>query len=640
MGTRAILPLLALLEVGLAFGGLSGDQGWHAVPLFRKPAVSTGQLELVEEGLNVLRAQTEPFAIVSAVGPTRTGKSSILGRAFFRGEHENIFEVGSGVTSHTGGVWIASQPVEVKVADGSTLRVLFIDTEGFSGVGGITSKTYEANLFGLVYLLSSVVIFNTMFPVDASTVASLNAHASHALSMLQALTDSGQLVQKAKPRLVWSIQSFNIYNLHNSGMAATDLLAALRNASRASGAGIAVLGGEAASSSTWLVERLFEQQELVTVRRPHASDEVVANLAKYNSTILSADYLHDADQVRAAAMHDLKAVHRCKEAGTVLTLSECTPQPLVGTDFVAQVSLWLKHGYILDRSDLELDTADEAETLNRLRERNRKWFDEQCATLNEELRTKFYWYREESADNAKLRDEAVAAVDKMMKGFHGAALSRLVESGVFWKFPGKGAMLVEAQADQAMQRCKETLDGTRRHMEGWTASHRATKATPAQELFEKLEAEAPKPSGGLSYKLVAEDSSCFSNAGGAGDIHRLHLGNGMTLEACAEAVSKKCECGRGFEHDKGNDGYCGCGMAGTPNTDCTESDDDFSYGSARYIMFNPACLNQQSEARKRALEQANAAAGGEDGGGALAAAVVKDYDAPKKRRQVCFDVYD
>jgi hypothetical protein len=197
MGTRAILPLLALLEVGLAFGGLSGDQGWHAVPLFRKPAVSTGQLELVEEGLNVLRAQTEPFAIVSAVGPTRTGKSSILGRAFFRGEHENIFEVGSGVTSHTGGVWIASQPVEVKVADGSTLRVLFIDTEGFSGVGGITSKTYEANLFGLVYLLSSVVIFNTMFPVDASTVASLNAHASHALSMLQALTDSGQLVQKA-----------------------------------------------------------------------------------------------------------------------------------------------------------------------------------------------------------------------------------------------------------------------------------------------------------------------------------------------------------------------------------------------------------------------------------------------------------
>eukprot|EP00965_Chrysotila_dentata_P047110 1563574-Pleurochrysis_carterae.AAC.1 len=58
----------------------------RAVPLFYKPSSETAQLVPAEEGLNVLRAQREPFAIVSAVGPTRTGKSSILGRAFLRGE--------------------------------------------------------------------------------------------------------------------------------------------------------------------------------------------------------------------------------------------------------------------------------------------------------------------------------------------------------------------------------------------------------------------------------------------------------------------------------------------------------------------------------------------------------------------------
>eukprot|EP00966_Prymnesium_polylepis_P241285 5579934-Prymnesium_polylepis.1 len=73
----------------------------RAVLLFRKSETDTGQLELVDEGLSVLRAQSEPFAIVSAVGPTRTGKSSILGRAFLRGVGENIFRIGSGVTSHT-----------------------------------------------------------------------------------------------------------------------------------------------------------------------------------------------------------------------------------------------------------------------------------------------------------------------------------------------------------------------------------------------------------------------------------------------------------------------------------------------------------------------------------------------------------
>ena len=47
--------------------------------------------------------------------------------------------------------------------------------------GGRTSRTYEANLFGVVYLLSSALIFNTMFPIDASSVAAINTHCNHAL---------------------------------------------------------------------------------------------------------------------------------------------------------------------------------------------------------------------------------------------------------------------------------------------------------------------------------------------------------------------------------------------------------------------------------------------------------------------------
>ena len=50
----------------------------RAVLLFRKPSASTGQLVVVKEGLDVLRAQQSPFAIISAVGPTRTGKRCAL----------------------------------------------------------------------------------------------------------------------------------------------------------------------------------------------------------------------------------------------------------------------------------------------------------------------------------------------------------------------------------------------------------------------------------------------------------------------------------------------------------------------------------------------------------------------------------
>ena len=409
------LLFLLLIPEGNAFARLD-DGEVHTVPLFGKPDVSTGRLLVMEEGLAVLKAQREPFAIISAVGPTRTGKSSILGRAFFRGKNENLFQVGSGVTSFTRGAWITNRPVVIETDDGP-IRVLFIDTEGFSGVGGITSKTYEANLFGIIYLISSAIVFNSMFPVDASTVTNLNAHASHALQMVQALKD-GVGVQRARPRLIWSVQSFNVFNLRNSGMEPEDLLSALRNASRPAGHvhGSAVLGGAASASSAWLIERLFEEQQLIPIRRPHQSDEVVANLGQFSSATLSPDYLHDVDHLRAAASHKLQPVHRCREVGPLLTADKCTAQPWGGDAFVEQLNKWLKDGFILDQSDLEtLDEEDEAESLFLLGERNRVWLDEQCKILNSELRNQFSEYRGGEEIKQRQRAEAAREVERMMK---------------------------------------------------------------------------------------------------------------------------------------------------------------------------------------------------------------------------------
>ena len=276
----------------------------RVVPLFLKPETSTGQLVPHKDGLDVLRAQTEPFAIVTAVGPTRTGKSSILGRAFLRGgRNENLFEVGSGITSYTTGVWITSEPIMLTPTDGSSpMRVLLIDTEGFSGVGGLTSRTYEANLFGITYLMSSAIIFNSMFPVDASIVERMNAYGRRTLDMIAELNDYGVASKRLMPSLLWSVQSFNMHNLLNSKMSVDDLLSDLKNASRPdqngggggaaaasaamstgkmikSTAASAVLGGQAsAATNTFVLEGLFSAVKLLPIRRPSPDDEVVANL--------------------------------------------------------------------------------------------------------------------------------------------------------------------------------------------------------------------------------------------------------------------------------------------------------------------------------------------------------------------------
>ena len=71
---------LLLLVCNIGACRVFAQRGLHAVPLLRKPADPTGRISLAEEGLAVLRAHKGRFGIVAAVGPTRTGKSTILGR--------------------------------------------------------------------------------------------------------------------------------------------------------------------------------------------------------------------------------------------------------------------------------------------------------------------------------------------------------------------------------------------------------------------------------------------------------------------------------------------------------------------------------------------------------------------------------
>lgn len=164
------LTLLALASVDLppvarAFE-LDVPSDLKPIQLVRKPKHSQGQLEVTDEGIEILQNLTAPFAIISAVGPTRTGKSSLLGRAFLNSP--DFFEVGTGVHSHTTGIWMTNKPVSVNVKGVGRMQVIVVDTEGFHGVQERTSRTYENNLFALSYLLSSVLIYNSAYPAGIS----------------------------------------------------------------------------------------------------------------------------------------------------------------------------------------------------------------------------------------------------------------------------------------------------------------------------------------------------------------------------------------------------------------------------------------------------------------------------------------
>ena len=136
----------------------------------------------------------------------------------------------------------------------------------------------------------------------------------------------------------------------------------------------------------------------------------------------------------------------------------------------------------------------------------------------------------------------------------------------------------------------------------------------------------------LIYELQAHDSSCQ----GFGVNRRIPLGDKFeSVAACAEAVSVNCKCGRGFEFDKTNNGFCGCGAAGTTNSDCDEFPDDFCFETNRYLLFNPACKQAQ-------LDDADSAASAEqiEMFDEVRSPATVDQALPKRTRRVCFDVYD
>ncbi len=208
-----------------------------------------------------------------------------------------------------------------------------MDTEGFNGVGQQTSMTYEANLFGLTFLLSSVLIFNSIFPVDAGTIRMIEGHCRHALLVLQELKDAKvPYNQNSRPSFLWAVQNFNLFNLKNSNLSEDELMLMLQATSKTTFGDMkqaqAIFGNEGPNQQ--MLNMLFKNVQLLPVRRPHKSDEVVANLNAHATHELSEEYISDTKRVRTAAFSSL-------ELETIKS----------GPEFASQIEQWVLHGHIV-----------------------------------------------------------------------------------------------------------------------------------------------------------------------------------------------------------------------------------------------------------------------------------------------------
>ena len=528
-------------------------QKLEAVPLLLKPKEETGRITLAAEGLEVLRNAPKVFGIIAAVGPTRTGKSTILGRAFLRGKHENAFEIGGGVTSFTTGAHITNKPVLLDMPNGRTLPVYLIDTEGFSGIGGRTSKTYEANLFGLMSLMSSAVIFNTVFPVDASTVSMLNRFASHAVSVLKELNLHQTVVSRRPPTLLWTVQNFNQFNLANSKLTVEQLHEML-SATSTDGfnpAAAKLLGvGRGSGVRRGLLSSLFVAQHLHPVRRPHADDEVVANIAKHDSSELRQDYLSDAGKLKDLASRVVVPAHVCRRNETAAHARDCNMRPLDGASFVEMLQRWVELGHITVEEGGN-KALNETQLMESYSAQFDVWMRWRCGELRSLLEK---MARKLNGNGCPVVGcpRITSKLNEKLQLLNKAAISHMVDRKEFWVMPGKIATLTERLSGEQTQACLDGLEelGRQRGLNltglltltpaaGFAEAVQKTAAVEKKSEEKAEPTPAPTPTAAQPTATTAESAATSGGTTPAADAQLLQAAVDAAVDEAASALKEK-----------------------------------------------------------------------------------------------------
>lgn len=164
--------------------------------------ISENGIEMCEEAMKYLSTLHSKVAVVSIGGPARTGKSLLLNLL----TQKNTFEVGSRIQACTQGIWIT--PIKQV-----NKTVILVDSEGCKSIE--KSGTFDAKLFALLILMSSVFVYNSKGVIDEQSISQL-ALATHISEMISFnLRDEDQKQTKKRvsslaPKFIWLLRDFHL----------------------------------------------------------------------------------------------------------------------------------------------------------------------------------------------------------------------------------------------------------------------------------------------------------------------------------------------------------------------------------------------------------------------------------------------
>lgn len=157
-----------------------------------------------EESLEWLQEQRVPLGVLACAGKFRTGKSYLMNRVS-NAPHGKGFGVGDTVQACTKGIWIRKE-----VLKGDNCNYVCIDTEGIDALDA--DNTHDVRIFTLALLLSSLFIYNSVGPIDESSLQTL-ALMTNVSKCVKVTSEKDATIDELSvyfPHFMWILRDFSL----------------------------------------------------------------------------------------------------------------------------------------------------------------------------------------------------------------------------------------------------------------------------------------------------------------------------------------------------------------------------------------------------------------------------------------------
>ncbi|KAH3732735.1 guanylate-binding protein 2 [Pelomyxa schiedti] len=329
-------------EAGAAVGA------WTKPVQIIRPNAAHTSLEVLDDNLRMIARQSAcdaGVAVISVVGPYHSGKSFLLNQLVEMFGSKASFDIGPTVSPQTLGMWAY---IPEKKLDGKT--VILIDTEGFFGTGA--TEEYDAKLFAVSTLMSSLMIYNSIKVIDQSQIDYLDLLSRR--TQLFALKKSNSTPDYLTfPHLIWLVRDF-IQELDTEPGTWLSQLLIDRSRYTLSNATEAITNSPLSPIENSL-ENVFSSIECHTLFLPSTTKETLRHLDSVPSDQLTDEFKKDLEILKAIVKNKTPAKANNKkflQPAELVALLRMLVDAANGGAFPKVPSVW--EGFLLYQVDLAL----------------------------------------------------------------------------------------------------------------------------------------------------------------------------------------------------------------------------------------------------------------------------------------------